>query len=220
MAVARAPSSVAGRSSASATAPSSTEGVGEHQPAIAADAPDVAAGAAVHVLAHGRAAEDQGLDGEEGGVARQVDLGAPVEPGRSNRMVGCGSQARRAPAPRSSLTRMSALAVARAIDLLGRRRGDGQPRCLRPGVTLDVDAVAAREPARRVEQHGLGRRAVRRAWESARARRRPDAARRARSARPGARTPAAPSLPSVAAKTAPAASDATAPLACTRQTVR
>ena len=53
----------------------------------------------------------------------------------SNRMVGCGSQARRAPGAEVELDADLGVAVARAIDLLGRGRGDGRPRRRRASVT-------------------------------------------------------------------------------------
>ena len=154
------------------------EGVGEDERAVAADAPGVAAGAVVHVLAHGRRPKIRVSTARK--VASPASSTSVRRSSRepSNRMVGCGSQARRAPAAERQLhADLRRLAVARAIDLLGRGGGDGR---LGAGAQrhLEVHAVAAGEPARRVEQHGLGRRALGRAWESARARRRPGAGRR------------------------------------------
>ena len=149
----------------SATAPSTQEGVGEDEAAVAAHAPGVAAGAAAHVLAHGSAAEDQRLDGEEGGVARHGDLGAAVEPGpveQDGRL--------RQPGEVRGLADIEAdpdggLAVEGAVDLLGGGGGDGgaapggeatstlmRSPPVRPPAVLRSTASGASPPA------GLGKR--------------------------------------------------------------
>ena len=193
-------------SSASAMAPSSAKGIGEHERAVAADAPGVAAGAARTSSPIAARPKIRVSTASRSRIAGERDLGAPIEPRlveQDGRLRQPGEPGARRPA--SSSTRDLGLAVAGAIDLLGRGRGDGR---LGAGAQrhLDVDAVAAGEPAGRVEQHGLGRR-----------RRRPDLGKRtraapglmqdvrARSARPGARSRAGPSLPSAAARSAPAA---------------
>ena len=96
------------------------KGVGEHERAVAADPPGIAAGAAQHVLAHRRAAENQGLDGEQARVAGKRDLGAPIEPGLVEEDGGLRQPGEAGAGARSSLTPICGLAIAGAIDFLGR----------------------------------------------------------------------------------------------------
>ena len=83
-------------------------------------------------------------------------------PARSNRMVSCGSQASAAPGSDREPHVDGRGRVERAVDLLGRRRGHHQPR-IRAGCDVEGETVAARHPARRVDDHGLefGRRCTR-----------------------------------------------------------
>ena len=156
MAVARAPSSVALRSSASATAPLDARRVGEHQAAVAASRArrrGSRRGARPRPWPCGRrSASRPPAGGHRPPCARCVRRSRLA---LSNRMVGCGSQRRRAPSPSCSPTLISVASAERAIDLLGGRRRDGRLAAGRQR-HLDVDAVAAGQPARRIEQHGLG----------------------------------------------------------------
>ena len=124
----------------------------------------------------------------------------------SNRMVGCGSQASCAPAFRSRRTRMAASSVARPVDLLRRRRGDRQRGAPRPSVTPMSSLSPPVSPPAVLTSTASGAIVAPQVWESARAARRPDAARRERCAPPAAGTPGAATLRTVAAMSEPAAS--------------
>ena len=73
---------------------------------------------------------------------------------RSNRIVSCGSQASVAPAATSSFTSMVESRPERAVDLLGRRRGDDEPRPLARR-DVEIEPVAARDAAGRVDEDGF-----------------------------------------------------------------
>ena len=80
---------------------------------------------------------------------------------RSNRIVSCGSQASAPPAATSSLTSIAGVRPERAVDLLGRRGGDDEPRALADR-DVEIEAVAAGNAAGGVDDHGFklgGRRA-------------------------------------------------------------
>ena len=80
----------------------------------------------MHVLAHGRAAEDQRLDGEKAGVAGEIDLGAAIEAGgveQDGRLRQPGKAGARFQIDADA---DGAFPVACPVDLLGRRRGDRQ----------------------------------------------------------------------------------------------
>jgi hypothetical protein len=106
--------------------------------------------------AHGRAPEHHGLGEQQRGALLHVDIDAALEP-RAVEQDGLLRQPAQGRAggevePDRDVGRR----VARAIDLLRRRRADDELRA-RPGRHLDAEAVAARHAARRVHQNGLER---------------------------------------------------------------
>ncbi len=111
-------------------------------------------------LAHGDAAEDEGLEGEETGVGGHVDLQAALEPAAVEEDRLLRQPVERARRRRAS-RRVSIVggAAGGAVDALGGLRG-GDERGAGAGREAPVDAVAAGDAARGVEEHRLGNRAM------------------------------------------------------------
>ena len=87
----------------------------------------------------------------EASSARSISMRREIR-ARSNRMVSCGSQARCAPASALSAMLSCGCRPGGAIDLLGRRRRQRQPRAL-AGCDIDVETVAAGDAAGGVDEH-------------------------------------------------------------------
>ena len=111
-----------------------------------------------------------------------LDRAVAAAPGRTGSFPAAARRARRRRRP-LSLTSTRGIGSERAIDLLGRRRGDHQPRAA-PDRDIEREAVAARHAARGVDDHGLELAAPARR-DSARAASRPRARARAASCRRG-----------------------------------
>ncbi len=128
------------------------DGFGKHQPAATAQPPAVDELAMQHLFAHRRAAEHHDFAEQKRGVIGQIDIDAPRDP-RAVEQDGLLRQpgkvrARLGPERNVELGRRSR----RAIDLLGRRRRQRQPRAL-TGRNIDVETVAAGDAAGRVDEH-------------------------------------------------------------------
>ena len=151
---------VAGPAVARARSPSAWTRLGVDEAAAAADAPLVGEEAGRDALAHGGAAEDDGLEREEAGVARPCrPRGVRSRRAPSKRIVSCGSQSSAAPAPSDEAGLDAGGAAGRAVDALGRLRRRDE-RGTVAGREAPVDAVAAGDAARGVDEHGLGGGAV------------------------------------------------------------
>ena len=165
MATARAPSSVAGRFKPSAIAPSTRKASANTSAPSRRTRQASRQAPRSDVLPHRRAAENQGLDGEQARIAGERDLGAPIEPRPVEENGGLRQPGQPRACGERKLDADLRLAIAGAIDLLRRRGGDGRLGA-GPQRHRDIDAVAAGQPAGGVEQHGLGRRALARVWKA------------------------------------------------------
>ncbi len=129
--------------------------VGVDQAPALADGPAVGDGAGGDIFAHGRAPKNQALAREQRGILCEIKGRAP----RQHRPVEQDGRLRQPEEPRLGRETRRHLdrgggAVARTIDFLGRRRGDGD---IRAGIEADVrrKPVPACQAAGHVEQDRL-----------------------------------------------------------------
>ena len=165
MATARAPSSVAGRFRLSAIAPSTrkasanTSAPSRRTRQASRQAPRKTSSP---IAARPKIRR---LDGEQAGIARERDLGAPIEPRSVEENGGLRQPGEPGAGAERKLDADLGLAIAGAINFLRRGGGDGRLGAGRQR-HRDIDAVAAGQPAGRIEQNGLGRRTRARTWKA------------------------------------------------------
>ena len=144
-------------SSAAPARPDETQRVRPDEPPAAEEAPVVAQVERAHDLAHRAPPEDERLGGEEARTFRRAQLGAALEHRavEEQRLLGRPVEGRGFAdlEPRADRRRP----VERAVDLLGGLADQRRART-RLEARVDLEAVAAADAARGVEQHrdGLG----------------------------------------------------------------
>ena len=128
------------------------ERLGVDEATVAADPPLVGDRAGSHRLAHGGAAEDEGLDRGQAGVAGEIDLEAAFEPRgvEEDRLLRQPVEPGAGPEVEAGLDPGGA--ARRAVDALGRLGGGGE-RGAGPDREAPVEAVAAGDAAGGVDEH-------------------------------------------------------------------